>query len=82
MMKELDVATLNDRLLAGHRLVVTLANSKIVGCEIEFFDEAVPVSLFNTYLANGMIEVPKDGRGYKLSTAGKNRLGGRPGRRN
>jgi hypothetical protein len=80
-MKELDVATLNDRLLAGHRLVVTEVNGKLVGYEIEFFDEHIPTSLFNTYLANGMIEVPKDGRGYKLSTEGKNRLGGRSGRR-
>jgi hypothetical protein len=80
-MKELDAATLNDRLLSGHRLIVTLTNGKVVACEIEFFDEAVSPSLFNTYLANGMIEVPKDGRGYKLSTEGKNRLGGRSGRR-
>lgn len=80
-MKELDVATLNDRLLAGHRLVVSQINPKTLRYEIEFFDEHVSASLFNSYLANGMIEVPKDGRGYKLSTAGKNRLGGRSGRR-
>src|SRR5439155_27336453 len=64
---ELDAETLNSRLRAGHRLLVKRVNDRIVAGEVEFFDETVPLSLFHTYLANGMIEVPKDGLGYKLS---------------
>ena len=60
-MAELDVGTLNARLLDGHRLLVTRDKSgNVVSCVIEFFDEGVPVALFNTYLANGMIAVPKE----------------------
>jgi hypothetical protein len=70
----LDAETLNSRLKAGHRLLVTRTKDQVVACEVEFFGESVPVALFNTYLANGMIEVPKDGLGYKISSEGKKRL--------
>jgi hypothetical protein len=73
-MNELDAETLNSRLLARHRLLVTATNGKIVKCEVEFFDEVVSVKMFSTYLADGMIEVPKDGLGYKLSAEGRKRL--------
>ena len=66
--------TLDARLLGGPRLLVTREKDRVVRCEIEFFGEVVPVSLFNAYLANGIIEVPKDGLGYKLSSEGKKRL--------
>ena len=71
----LDASSLNARLLGGHRLLVTTDNKgRVVGCTIEFFGEVVPLALFNAYLADGIIEVPKDGLGYKLSSAGKKRL--------
>ena len=70
----LDATTLNARLLGGHRLLVTTDKGRVVGCTVEFFGETVPLSLFNAYLADGIIEVPKDGLGYKLSSAGKKRL--------
>lgn len=73
-LSELDGETLDSRLRAGHRLVLTRVKDQIVACTIEFFDEVVPLRLFNTYLANGMIEVPKDGIGYKISSEGKKRL--------
>lgn len=74
-MSELDADTLNARLLGGHRLVVTRdGQDRVVGCVVEFFDERVPLQLLQTYLANGMIEVPKDGVGYKISSEGKKRL--------
>ena len=73
-MNPLDAETLNSRLKAGHRLLVTRTKDQVVACEVEFFGESVPVALFNTYLANGMIEVPKDGLGYKISSEGKKRL--------
>jgi len=70
----IDAATLNARLLSGHRLLVTREKERIISCIVEFFDEVVPVTLFNAYLANGIIEVPKDGLGYKISAEGKKRL--------
>jgi hypothetical protein len=79
---KLDTETLNSRLLSGHRLLVTRdANGMVVGCVVEFFDEQVPVGLFNAYLANGMIGVPKDGVGFTITAEGKKRLAGPPGRR-
>jgi hypothetical protein len=72
---ELDAATLNARLLDGHRLLVTRDKSgNVASCVVEFFGEGVPVPLFNTYLSNGMIAVPKDGRGYSISATGKKKL--------
>jgi hypothetical protein len=74
-VEELDAETLNARLLGGHRLLVTRGPGQgIVSCTVEFFDERVPVALFNTYLANGMITVPQDGVGFAISTEGKKRL--------
>ena len=74
-MSDLDADTLNARLIGGHRLLVTRdATNRVTKCVVEFFDEPVPLTLFNTYLANGMIEVPKDGLGYKISSEGKKRL--------
>lgn len=74
-MEQLNAETLNARLLGGHRLLVTRDRAnKVVECVVEFFDEHVPLTLLNTYLANGMIEVPKDGLGYKVSNEGKKRL--------
>lgn len=74
-MDELDAETLNARLLGGHRLLVTRGpDQSITGCTVEFFGERVPVALFNTYLANGMIGVPKDGLGFAVTTEGKKRL--------
>jgi hypothetical protein len=74
-LAELDTETLNARLVGGHRLLVTKDKAgNVVSCEVEFFDEPVPVRLFNTYLASGMIAVPKDGRGYAISAEGKKRL--------
>lgn len=70
----IDASTLNARLLSGHRLIVTRDKDRIVSCTVEFFAEVVPLALFNAYLSNGMIEVPKDGLGYKLSAEGKKRL--------
>jgi hypothetical protein len=70
----LDAKTLNARLLGGHRLLVTMDKGRVVACTIEFFGEVVPLALFNAYLADGIIEVPKDGLGYKVSSAGKKRL--------
>jgi hypothetical protein len=70
----LDAKTLNARLLGGHRLLVTTDKGRTIRCTVEFFDEVVPLALFNAYLADGIIEVPKDGLGYKLSSAGKKRL--------
>jgi hypothetical protein len=46
----------------------------VASCVVEFFGEGVPVPLFNTYLSNGMIAVPKDGRGYSISATGKKKL--------
>ena len=81
-MGKLDQETLNSRLLSGHRLVVTRdADGKVVSCVVDIFDEQVPVGLFNTYLTNGMIGVPKDGVGYTITSEGKKRLAGPPGRR-
>ncbi len=75
MAEELDAETLNARLLGGHRLVVTRDPAgRVVSCEVEFFDERVPVGMFNTYVANGMIAPPKDGVGFKITTEGKKRL--------
>jgi hypothetical protein len=72
---ELDTETLNARLIGGHRLLVTQdAAGRIIGCTVEFFGEQVPVRMFETYLANGMIGVPKDGLGYKVTNEGKKRL--------
>jgi hypothetical protein len=72
---ELDAETLNARLLGGHRLLVTRGpNNSVTRCIVEFFDEPVPLTLFNTYLANGMIGVPKDGLGFAITTEGKKRL--------
>ena len=79
-MKELDVETVNSRLLDGHRLLVTADRGRIVACVVEFFDEPVPLGLFSAYLADGVIEVPKDGVGYKISGEGKKRLKARPRR--
>jgi hypothetical protein len=74
-LNDLDAETLNARLIGGYRLLVTRdAHGNVNGCTVEFFDERVPVGLFNTYLANGMIAVPKDGRGYAISSEGKKRL--------
>ena len=74
-MDELDAETLNSRLLGGHRLLVTRGpDQRITACTVEFFDERVPLALFNTYLTNGMIGVPKDGLGYAITTEGKKRL--------
>jgi hypothetical protein len=74
-LSELDADTLNARLLGGHRLLVTRGpNNTVTRCIVEFFDEPVPLSLFNTYLANGMIAPPKDGVGYAITTEGKKRL--------
>jgi hypothetical protein len=74
-VQELDAPTLNARLLGGHRLQVTRDPAgNVTSCIVEFFDERVPVPLFNTYLANGMIAVPKDGNGYAISPAGKKKL--------
>jgi hypothetical protein len=71
----MDAATLNSRLKGGHRLIITRdASDRIVKCEVEFFGEEVPLALFNSYLANGMLDVPKDGLGYKLSAAGRDRI--------
>ena len=52
----IDAATLNARLLSGHRLLVTREKDRVISCIVEFFDEVVPVSLFNAYLADGIIE--------------------------
>ena len=80
-MNEIDGETLNARLRGGHRLLVTKdAEGRVTGCVVEFFDERVPVSLFNAYLTNGIIAVPKDGLGYKLSNEGKKRLPASRGR--
>ena len=80
-MSELDVETVNSRLLDGHRLTVTRdGGGRVVACVVDIFDEPVPVGLFNSYLADGVIEVPKDGVGYKISTEGKKRLKARPRR--
>jgi hypothetical protein len=74
-MADLDVATLNARLHGGYRLLVTRdAQGRAVSCVVEFLDERVPVALFNTYLADGLIAVPKDGLGFKISNEGKKRL--------
>ena len=79
-MKELDAETVNSRLLGGHRLLVTVDNGRLVACVVEFFDEPVPLGLFSAYLADGVIEVPKDGVGYKVNVEGKKRLKARPRR--
>jgi hypothetical protein len=79
-LKELDVETVNSRLLGGHRLVVRADKGRVVSCVIEFFDEPVPLVLFSAYLAGGVIEVPKDGVGYKISAEGKKRLKAGPRR--
>ena len=74
-MEELDAETLNARLLGGHRLLVTRGpDQSVTGCTVEFFGERVPVALFNTYLADGMIAAPKGGPGFSLSAVGKKRL--------
>jgi hypothetical protein len=74
-VSELDAETLNARLIGGYRLLVTRGpNDQVISCTVEFFDERVPLSLFNTYLANGMIGVPKDGNGFTITTEGKKRL--------
>jgi hypothetical protein len=74
-LSDLDADTLNARLIGGHRLVVTRdAANRITKCIVEFFDEPVPLTLFNTYLANGMIAPPKDGVGFAITTEGKKRL--------
>jgi hypothetical protein len=74
-LSELDAETLNARLIGGYRLLVTRdATDRITKCVVEFFDEPVPITLFNTYLANGMIAPPKDGLGYTITTEGKKRL--------
>ena len=74
-MSDLDADTLNARLIGGHRLLVTRdATNRVTKCVVEFFDEPVPLTLFNTYLANGMIAPPKDGVGYTITTEGKKRL--------
>jgi hypothetical protein len=67
--------------LDGDRLLVTRADDgRVVTCRLEFLDDRVPLALFNSYLANGMIEVPKDGVGYKVSREGKKRLKASPRR--
>lgn len=74
-LSQLDVETLNARLIGGYRLLVTRGpDGNVTACEVEFFGERVPVSLFNTYLASGMIAPPKDGVGYTISSEGKKRL--------
>jgi hypothetical protein len=74
-LSELDAETLNARLIGGYRLLVTRDSAnRVTGCTVEFFDERVPLSLFNTYLANGMIGPPKDGVGFMITTEGKKRL--------
>jgi hypothetical protein len=74
-LDHLNAETLNARLLGGHRLLVTRDRAnKVIECVVEFFDERVPLTLLNTYLANGMIDVPKDGIGYKVTNEGKKRL--------
>ena len=74
-MSELDAETLNARLIGGYRLLVTRdATDRVTRCVVEFFDEPVPITLFNTYLANGMIGPPKDGVGFVITTEGKKRL--------
>ena len=74
-MSELDAETLNARLIGGYRLLVTRdATDRVTRCVVEFFDEPVPITLFNTYLANGMIAPPKDGVGFTITTEGKKRL--------
>jgi hypothetical protein len=74
-VKDLDAKTLNARLVGGHRLLVTRGlDDRVVACAVEFFGERVPVALFNAYVADGMIAVPKDGRGFSLSTVEKKRL--------
>jgi hypothetical protein len=74
-VSQIDAETLNARLLGGHRLLVTRgAGGQVISCEIEFFGDDVPVALFSSYLATGMIIVPKDGNGFVISPAGKRRL--------
>ena len=79
-MKELDIETLNSRLLSGHRLLVERDKGRVVACVTEFFDEPVALAIFESYLANGIIEVPKDRIGFKISKDGKNRLKAHPRR--
>ena len=79
-MKELDAETVNSRLLDGHRLLVTADKGRMIRCAVEFFDEPVPLGLFSAYLANGVIEVSKDGVGYKISAEGRKRLKAKPRR--
>ena len=79
---KLDATTLNARLLGGHRLLATRDHTgNVIECRVEFFDEPVPVAFFKTYLANGLIELAKDGVSYTISSAGKKRLKGPPGSR-
>jgi hypothetical protein len=81
-MPEMNTETLNARLLGGHRLLVARdAAGRPLRCEVEFFGEMVPVSLFGAYLAAGMIAVPRDGNGYAISAEGKRKLTRPPGRR-
>jgi hypothetical protein len=81
-MPEMNAETLNARLLGGHRLLVTRDPAgRPLRCEVEFFGEVVPLSLFDAYVAAGMIGVPKDGNGYTVTAEGKRRLARPPGRR-
>jgi hypothetical protein len=80
-MAVLDAVTLNARLLDGDRLLVTRDDAgRVLTCIVEFLEDQVPPALFQTYLAHGMIEVPKDGVGYKISREGKKRLKASPRR--
>ena len=70
----LDVETLNSRLSGGHALLISRDGQGRVECRVEFFDDRVPLFLFDTYLSNGLIALRKDGLGFGITTAGKKRL--------
>ena len=71
----LDAPTLNLRLLAGHHLVTTTdENGRVVSCQVLYFDDVVPVPLFNSYLTSGMLIALKEPGHYGLSPDGKKRI--------
>ena len=70
----LDSNALNARLLAGHQLAISEANGEVVRCTVVMLNEKVPPELFDSYLAQGLIQERPTGQQFGISSEGRKRL--------
>jgi hypothetical protein len=68
---ELNGQQLNQIIIEGHQIAIKRKGDDIINCYIVGLKDAVPLSLFESYLASGWIEDVALGIRFAISAAGR-----------